>query len=99
MKVYDRNGNFQYKFGKRGGGDGEFHYPSCLSVNKSGHLILCDESHNRIQVFDLNGKFVGKFAGYGSNLSELEIPRSVAVLSNDRIVVCELKNHRIQMSE
>ena len=61
LKVYDRNGNFQYKFGKQGGGDGELNQPSCLSVNNSGHLMVCDTGNNRIQVFKLNGEFVGKF--------------------------------------
>ena len=42
MKVHDRNGNFQYKFVKQGGGDGEFNNPCCLSVNKSGQLMVCD---------------------------------------------------------
>ena len=99
MKVYDRNGNFQYTFGKHGHLEGDFHYPSCLSVNKSGHLMVCDEGNNRIQVFDLNGKFVGQFASYGRYLGELKSPRSVAVLSNGRIVVSEIKNNRIQMFE
>jgi len=40
MIVYDRDGNFQYTFGKQGGGDGEFKCPDCLSVNKSGHLMV-----------------------------------------------------------
>ena len=42
MKVHDRNGNFQYKFVKQDGGDGEFNNPCCLSVNKSGQLMVCD---------------------------------------------------------
>jgi len=99
MKVYDRNGNFQYKFGKHGHLGGDFHYPSFLSVNKSGHLMVCDEGHNRIKVVEVNGKFVGTFAGYGRYLGELKSPRSVAVLSNGRIVVSEIENNRIQMFE
>ena len=99
MKVYDRNGNFQYKFGKQGGGDGEFNKPRCMSVNKSGHLMVCDRDNNRIQVFEVNGKFVGKFGRDGSNLGEFNDPFSVAVLSNGRIVVCEWKNNRIHILE
>ncbi|CAH3159528.1 unnamed protein product [Pocillopora meandrina] len=57
IKVYDRSGNLQYKFGKEGEGNGEFNYPTCLSVNKSGHLMVCDSYNHRIQVFELNGKF------------------------------------------
>ena len=54
MKVYDRNGNFQYKFGNEGGGDGDFKEPRCLSVNKSGQLMVCDSNSHRLQVFQLN---------------------------------------------
>ena len=46
--------NVQYKFGKQGGGDGEFNHPHCLSVNKLGHLMVPrDSGNNRIQVFQL----------------------------------------------
>ena len=30
MKVFDRNGNFLYKFGKKGEGEGEFNDPRFL---------------------------------------------------------------------
>ena len=99
IKVFDRNGNFQYKFGKQGGGDGEFRNPECLSMNKSGQLMVCDRGNNRIQAFELNGKFVGKFGTKGSNLGEFQRLTSVAVLSNGRIVVTDSSNHRIQIFE
>ena len=99
IKVFDRNGNFQFKFGKQGGGDGEFCYPRLLSMNKSGHLMVCDKGNNRIQVFELNGKFVGKFGTRGSNLGEFISPFSVAMLTDGRIVVSDCINHRIQILE
>ena len=99
IKVLDRNGNFQYKFGKKGEGDGEFNYPCDLSLNKSRQLMVCDSGNNRIQVFELDGKFVGKFGTKGSNLGEMNYPCSVAVLSNGRIVVSDQNNHRIQLFE
>ena len=55
-----------YKCGKRGRGKGDFQYPHCLTVNKSGHLMVCDSRNDRIQIFELNGKFVGKFGTNGS---------------------------------
>ena len=77
--------------------DREFQYPYCLSVTKSGHLMVCDAGNEIIQVFQLNGKFVGKFGTQGSNLGEFDCPQSLAVLSNGRIVVCEWSNHHIQI--
>ena len=97
IKVFNREGHFQYKFGKCGKGDGEFSWPWFLSVTQSKHLLVCDESNHRIQVFELDGKFVGKFGTKGSTLGEFDEPRSVAVLSNDQIVVSDSKNNRIQI--
>ena len=97
IKVFSREGEYKYKFGKHGGGDGEFNSPSFLSVTKSGLLMVCDNDNHRIQVFELNGKFVGKFGIKGRNLGKFVCPFSVASLSINKIVVCDKNNHRIQI--
>ena len=97
IKVFNRAGHFQYKFGKKGKGDGEFNCPRFMSVTQSKHLLVCDEDNDRIQVFELDGKFVGKFGTNGSKLGEFKCPFSVAVLSNDQIVVSDKDNNRIQI--
>ena len=97
IKVFNREGHFQYKFGKEGQGDGEFHYPSYLLVNESQHLFVCDRYNHRVQVFELNGKFIGKFGTKGSKLGEFNYPMSVVMLSNGRIVVTDECNNRIQI--
>ena len=51
IKVFTYNGKFKHKFGKMGEGFGKFNHPCCLSVNRSGHLMVCDSINNRIQVF------------------------------------------------
>ena len=100
IKVFNREGHFQYKFGKRGQGDGEFSYPGYLFVNESQHLFVCDCGNHRVQVFELNGKFIGKFGTRGNKLGEFNRPLSVAMLSNGRsIVVSDEYNHRIQIFE
>ena len=99
INVFSRRGEYKYRFGKRGGGDGEFKYPRHLLVTKSGLLMVCDADNHRIQVFELNGKFVGKFGTNGSNLGEFILPIFVALLSNNQIVVCDMNNHRIQIFE
>ena len=99
IKVFGRDGNFLYQFGKKGEGDGEFNRPRCLSFNKAGHLMVCDEWNHRVQVFELNGKFITKFGTKGSGIGDLNRPNSTAVLSNGRIVVTDLLNDEIQIFE
>ena len=99
IKVYDRSGNLQYKFGKEGEGNGEFNYPTCLSVNKSGHLMVCDSYNHRIQVFELNGKFFSNIGTRVGNIGEFSYPISLAVLASGRIVVAYMGNNRIRIFE
>ena len=68
-------------------------------MDKAGHLMVCDEQNNRIQVFDLSGKFVAKFGTKGSGMGEFDVPGSAAVLSDGKIVVTDLPNNRIQIFE
>ena len=79
--------------------DGEFNRPRCLSVNKVGQLMVCDEFNDRLQVFELSGKFITRFGKKGSGLGEFNNLVSTAVLSDGKIVVSDLGNDRIQMLE
>ena len=89
-----------YKFGKTGSGDGEFNGPRCLSVNKAGHLMVCDDGNHRVQVFELGGKFVTKFGTKGRRKGEFNSgPVSTACLSDGRIVATDFGNNRIQIFE
>ena len=97
IKIFDKEGKFLYKFGKKGEGDGEFKFPRCLSINKAGHLMVCDEDNHRVQVFELSGNFVTKFGKRGSSIGDFNVPFSTAVLSDGRIVAADRCNHRIQI--
>ena len=99
VKCFDRFGNFLYKFGKKGNADGLLNMPSCLSIDKAGHLMVCDLLNHRIQLFDLDGKFVAKFGTQGNGIGEFNKPVSAAVLSDGKIAVTDLLNHRIQLFE
>ena len=99
VKCFDRKGNFLYKFGKKGNADGEFNFAYCMSMDKAGHLMVCDTLNHRIQVFDVSGKFITKFGTKGSGIGEFDQPVSVAVLSDGKIVVSDIKNSRIQIFE
>ena len=49
IKVFDKQGNFLYNFGMMGAGDGEINSPRSLSVDKAGHLLVCDSWNHRVQ--------------------------------------------------
>ena len=94
IKVFNAYSDFLYKFGNEGEGDEEFDNPYCLSVDKAGHLMVCDGNNDRVQVLELNGKFITKF-----KLKSRGLPMSTAVLSDGRIVVSDFRDSRIQIIE
>jgi DNA-binding beta-propeller fold protein YncE len=51
--------------GGRGNGDGQFYFPSYVSVDKEGMVYVADTMNFRIQVFGPDGKFVRKFGESG----------------------------------
>ena len=99
VKVFDKELGFVFEFGKEGDEDGEFYGPTCLSLNKAGHLMVSDVDNNRVQVFEMNGQFVTKFGCRGGGYGEFNFPCSTAVLSDGKIVVSDVRNHRIQIFE
>ena len=90
IKVFDKQAIFLYNIGMRGTRDGEIESPFCLSVDKAGHLLICDLMNDRVQVFKLNGEFIRKSGAING-------PISTAFLSNGRIIVTEC--HRVQVFE
>ena len=92
IKVFNADGDFLYKFGNEGEGDGEFNGPHCLSVDKAGHLMVCDYGNNRVQVLELNGELITKF-----KLMSGGSPTSTAVLSDGTIVVSDHRDDCIQI--
>ena len=97
--VFDLEGNFEFKFGKWGNKEGEFDWPCYLSVNRDGHLMVCDSENHRVQVFETIGFFVTEFGTKGSGKGEFNYPASTANLSDGRIVVSDRHNNRIQIFE
>ena len=92
IQVFNTEGDFLYKFENEGEGDGEFNKPKFLSVDKAGHLMVCDFENYRVQVLELNGKFITKF-----KLMSGGSPTSTALLSDGTIVVSDYRDDCIQI--
>ena len=96
IKVFNTEGNFLYKFGNKGKGNGEFKKPRCLSVDKAGHLVVCDFANSRVQVLELSGRFITEIhVPYDSEIGQLQLPTSTVVLTDGRIVVTDFCKDRM----
>lgn len=97
VTVMDKNGNVLFEFGKRGGNDGEFNYPSNIYVDKQGLLYVSDTLNFRIQIFDPDGKFMRKMGSIGDTPGNLARPKGVAIDSDGNIYIVDAAFNNVQI--
>jgi peptidylamidoglycolate lyase len=75
-------GEYQFEWGRRGTGPGEFDLPHAIDVDAGGRVYVADRSNARVQVFDRRGNFVTQWQAV-----EIGRPYSIAVSGNRAIIV------------
>jgi DNA-binding beta-propeller fold protein YncE len=50
--------HFLLQWGKQGTGNGDFHFPIDVAINRADEVLVTDHYNNRIQRFDADGKFL-----------------------------------------
>jgi DNA-binding beta-propeller fold protein YncE len=89
VTAFDSKGKEALSFGNRGGGDGEFNFPSHIAADAQGWVYITDSMNFRIQIFDENGKFINKFGRLGNTLGTFSKPKGVAVDPEGHIYVVD----------
>ena len=82
VKVFSKSGDYEYSFGKRGQGPGEFSYPSDFDLS-GGRIYIADKLNRRVQILDKKGNYQGGF-------KVLFYPQNILVLENKNILVSHL---------
>lgn len=54
-QVYNADGEFLFKFGSHGEGNGQFNAPTGVAVDSNGNIIVADWGNSRIQVSRAQG--------------------------------------------
>ena len=94
--VFDQTGQLKNTIGSRGSGDGQFSYPSGISI-KGDVLYVADTYNHRAQKLTSSGKFLHKFGQQGSGQGQFNRPLAVIIDSNNKLIVSDFNNHRIQI--
>ena len=85
------------RFGVRGTGYGEFNYPTDLTVNSNGDILVNDALNFRIQVFSPTGEFRHAFGKAGDSPGYFSRPKGIAVDSDNNIYVVDTLFDNVQI--
>jgi len=97
--VFDLAGRPQFEFGRRGLAAGEFNFPTHITADRQGHLLVTDSLNCRIQVFDLRGNFVSQFGSNGDTSGHFGRPKGVAVDTLGHVYVADALFDNFQIFE
>ncbi len=96
IRVYDQNGQFQFRIGKRGESDAEFNYPSHLAF-KENRLFVNDTMNFRIQIFSAHGRHLKSFGKHGDAIGAFGQSKGVAVDADGHVYVADALASRVQV--
>jgi len=98
VKKFNSSGVFQFAFGTRGNGGGQFNVPgpAGVAVNSSGNIFVADPGNNRVQKFSSTGTFISSIGSSGSGDGQFSGPTGIAIDSSDNLYVADTGNNRIQ---
>ncbi|MFC5457801.1 peptidyl-alpha-hydroxyglycine alpha-amidating lyase family protein [Prosthecobacter fluviatilis] len=60
---FTATGRFEFQWGTKGKGPGQFHLPHGITLDPQGRIIVCDRENERLQVFDAKGTFLHEWKG------------------------------------
>lgn len=98
IQILDRrSGELLGRLGGRGGGEGEFHYPTNLALGPDGSLYVADTMNFRVQKLTPEGKFLRSFGKLGARPGQFSRPKGVAVDREGRLYVADAAFDNVQV--
>ncbi len=94
--AFGPDGRRLLEFGRRGTGNGEFNFPSHVTI-RGDRLYVNDTMNFRLQVFDLDGTFVSSFGSHGDGSGDFAQPKGVGVDSEGHVYVVDALFNRVQI--
>lgn len=84
------------KFGERGGGHGQFHFPTNIKIHDDV-LYVSDLLNYRVQLLTLTGKYITSFGQVGDTPGTFSRPKGIDVDREGRIYVVDAAFQNLQV--
>ena len=83
-------------FASVGEGDGQFTWPTSITLDRDGQVYVSDEYNQNISIFDGEGNFLRKWGHEGSSKGQFDGPAGMSFDRKEILYVSDHRNHRIQ---
>ncbi|XP_078576460.1 uncharacterized protein LOC144862067 [Branchiostoma floridae x Branchiostoma japonicum] len=91
IQVYNKDGQFLYKFGSEGSGEGQLKHPCGICTDRAGNMIVADRGNRRVEMFDKTGRFLKHIT------TDMTEPGAVAIATQGQVVVTDTAKCQINI--
>ncbi len=96
VMVFGMDGSLVRAIGRRGGGQGEFNFPTAVTLS-AGKLYVVDAMNFRIQAFTPDGRFVSAFGQLGNQSGTFNRPKGIAADRDGNLYVVDAAFETVQV--
>lgn len=89
IKVFDQQGNFQFRFGSYGKDNGQFQVPTGITADSQNNLYVTDSAKNDVQRLDSQGNFHSRFGSEGKGKGQFRNVTEIATDTRDNLYVVD----------
>ncbi|XP_078615176.1 uncharacterized protein LOC144884111 [Branchiostoma floridae x Branchiostoma japonicum] len=89
--VYNEDGQFLFKFGGEGRGEGQLQWPSGICTDREDNIIVADSGNRRVEMFDKTGRFLK----HVTTETDIGQPQGVAMATQGQLVVTDYEKNSI----
>lgn len=97
VNIFDSYGKRIKRIGERGNGKLQFNYPTMISMDQQGQLLVTDSLNFRIQHLSRKGKYLGQFGKIGGATGKMNRPKGVATDNLGHIYIVDSLFHAMQI--
>jgi sugar lactone lactonase YvrE len=97
VQRFTADGKFVVGFGRHEIGQGNFSFPSGITVTADGRIYVSDELRHVVTVLDSTGQQVDAIGGGGPGPGQFEYPSALSSDSQGRLAVVERGTARLQL--
>lgn len=85
------------RFGKAGSKNGEFYYPTNLTVSSDGQLYVSDTGNFRVEVYSREGEYLRSYGSLGSGFGKFARPKGIALDRQNRLYAVDAAFENVQL--
>jgi uncharacterized protein YjiK len=97
ISILNNKGERIKTIGTRGNNNGEFNFPTSISIDKDGFAYVVDAMNFRVQIFNKDGQFVSTFGKQGDATGDFARPKGIAIDSEGNIYIADALFNTVQI--